>query len=197
MQRHKGFTLLEMLVALVITALASVLIMQGLWQALMLRERVLEHTQFQREDALRRSWFSDSVNALIADVPRIERHRFQGDAEGFRGLTLAALQALPGMPVVANWSLEQQADIFHLYYQQPDRDRQRVWSWRADSATFSYFDPELGWSSSWPPGGSLAPPLPGAIALITEWRGQPLTWVSSVLGARSPRDGLELPEEFR
>lgn len=191
-----GFTLLETLVALVITALASVLLMQGLSQALMLRERVIEHTQFQREDILRRAWFTDSVNALIADLPRIDRHRFEGSAEGFRGLTLAALQEPPGVPVSIGWSLEQETDIFHLYYQQPDRDRQRAWSWRADSARFSYFDPQQGWVPEWPPEGGGGAPLPQAIALTTEWRAQPLTWVAAVLGSRTVREGLEPLEGF-
>jgi len=192
-----GFTLLETLVALVITALASVLLMQGLSQALMLRERVIEHTQFQREDILRRAWFTDSVNALIADLQRIDRHRFEGGPEGFRALTLAALQEPPGVPVPIGWSLEQEADIFHLYYQQPDRDRQRVWSWRADTARFSYFDPQLGWGPEWPPKSGDAAPLPQAIALTTEWRTRPLTWVAAVLGSRSVRKGLEPMEDFQ
>lgn len=191
-----GFTLLEMLVALVITALASVLVMQGLSQALMLRERILEQTQFQREDILRRAWFTDSVNALIADLPRIDRHRFQGGPEGFRGLTLAALQELPGVPISIGWSIEQEADIFNLYYQQPDRDGQRLWSWRADSARFSYFDPERGWVQEWPPDGGGGAPLPQAIALTTQWRAQPLTWVAAVLGSRTVREGLEPLEDF-
>lgn len=192
-----GFTLLETLVALVITALASVLIMQGLSHALMLRERVVEHTQFQREDMLRRAWFGESVNALIADIPRIERHRFRGDADGFHGLTLAPLQELPGVPVAVDWSIEREDDIVHLYYQQPDRARQRVWSWRAETARFAYFDPQLGWSARWPPATANASPLPASVAFVSEWRDKPLTWVASVLGARTPRNGLELPEEFR
>ena len=186
-----GFTLLETLVALVITALTTVLLMQGLSQALMLRERVLEHTQFQREDSLRRSWFNDTVNALVADLPRNERHRFAGDSDGFRGLTLAALQEFPGVPVPVEWSIEREADILHLYYQQSDQNRQRIWSWRADEASFSYFDPDLGWSSGWPPAGTAVPPLPQAIALTTEWRDRSVTWVAAVLGSRTVREGLD------
>jgi hypothetical protein len=194
---HFGFSLLETLVALVITALASVLLMQGLSQALMLRDRILEQTQFQREDILRRAWFKDSVNALMADLPRIQRHRFDGTPDGFRGLTLAALQERPGVPVPIGWSVEQEADVFHLYYQQPDRDRQRVWSWRAQSARFAYFDPQRGWQPEWPPPERDAAPLPQAIALTTQWRDRPLTWVAAVLGHRTVRQGLEPLEGIR
>lgn len=186
-----GFTLLETLVALVITALATVLMMQGLSLAIKLRERVLEHTQFQREDSLRRFWFQDTVNALTADLPRIQRHRFEGDVDGFQGLTLAALQELPGVPVPVFWSIEREADIFSLYYQQADHNRQHVWSWRADEASFSYFDPDRGWLPDWPPAGIAVPPLPQAVALTTEWRDRPVTWVAAVLGSRTVREGLE------
>ena len=187
--RSHGFTLLETLVALVITALASVLIMQGLSHVLTLRDRVLEHTEYQREDALRRGWFGDTVGALIADLPRIERHRFEGDAQGFRGLTLASLQELPGVPVIAEWRLEQEGDVFHLYYRQEQGEWQRSWSWRAEQAAFAYFDPDLGWQAQWPVQN--APPLPAAISFTTEWRGRPLTWVAAIRGTRNVRPGLE------
>ena len=196
--RPSGFTLLETLVALVITALASVLIVQGLAQALMLRDRVLEHTQYQREDALRRGWFGDTVSTLVADLPRIEQHRFVGTAEGFRGLTLAALQELPGLPTVVEWRLEREGDdVWHLYYRQSESAAQRSWSWRAEQAEFAYFDPTLGWHAEWPPAGSAAPALPAAVSLTTHWRGRPLTWVAAVRNRRDPRPDLELPQELR
>lgn len=197
MVRYAGFTLLETLVALVITALASVLIMQGLSHALTLRERILEHTQYQREDALRRGWFGDSVGALIADLPRIERHRFTGDPEGFSGLTLAALQELPGVPTVVSWKVEREADVIHLYYRQAQEDWQRTWSWRAVQARFSYFDRDTGWRAEWPPRGRESMPLPAVIAFTTRWRGRPVTWVAAIQGRRDVRSGLEPLRQFQ
>ena len=195
--RLDGFTLLETLVMLVIVSLTSVLIMQGLAQALDLRERVLEHTEYQREDALRRAWFGDSVRSLVADLARIENHRFEGDATGFKGLTLAALQAFPGLPRVVNWRLERDGEVFHLFYSQQGDAPQRVWSWRAEAARFSYYAPETGWVDAWPPQDSDARPLPSLVAFETTWRDEPRSWVAAVAGRRSARPSLRLDEEFR
>lgn len=190
-QHQQGFTLLETLVALVIASLVSVLIMQGLSHALMLRERVLELTQYQREDALRRGWFNDSVQSLVADLPEIERHRFEGEANGFRGLTLSALQELPGVPTTMAWQLEREGEIFRLLYGQGGNSGQLAWAWQAPRARFSYFSPETGWQEAWPPAGYQGPPLPALVAFETEWRGRPVTWVAAVQGGRAPRDGLK------
>lgn len=192
----KGFTLLETLVALVITALTSILIMQGLSHALTVRERVLEYTEYQREDALRRGWFSDTVNALAADLPRVERHRFHGTSEGFQGLTLAALQKLRGVPTRIEWRIERDGDVVHLYYRQEDNEWQRSWSWRAEQAEFSYFDPEHGWQSQWPMSVATEAQLPAVVAFSTRWRGRPLTWVAAVKSSREPRASL-IPFEQR
>ena len=196
----RGFSLLEMLVVLILVGLVSVLLAQGLGHVLMLRERVLEHTQHQREDRLRRAWFTDAVAGLVADLPDIEPHRFEGNSQGFQGLSLVALQFPTGAPAVIQWGLEQDDGIIHLWYRQEQETQQRVWSWRADSARFSYYDPQTGWLDHWPPEALLtgpAEPLPAAIAFHTTWRAQPRTWLAAVQSARSPRLALRPPEEFR
>ncbi|NDY96324.1 PulJ/GspJ family protein [Wenzhouxiangella limi] len=200
-----GFTLLETLVALIIASLVSVLLMQGLTQALLLRDRVLDHVQFQREARLRYAWFDDTVSALIADLGRVERHRFTGGPNGFSGLSLAPLTDWPGKPSMVHWQLESEGDLFHLYYQEGApiiaSEWQRAWSWYAQSAEFAYYDPQAGWQSQWPPEGghglAMIPALPAIIAFTTQWRGQPVTWAASVRGRRNPRPDLDLPAEFR
>ena len=166
----------------------------------MLRERVLEHTQYQREDRLRRAWFDDAVAGLVADLPDIEAHRFEGTEEGFRGFSMGALQFPAGAPAVVHWGIEPEDDVTHLVYRQERGPAQRVWSWRADQARFAYYDPDTGWLDHWPPRSTLGlppPALPAAIALHTSWRGQPRTWLAAVQSARAPRPGLRPPEEFR
>lgn len=192
-----GFTLLETLVALVITALASVLIIQGVSHTLMLRERVIEHTQYQREDALRRAWFQDTVSTLIADLQRIESHRFQGGPGGFAGLTLAPLQEQAGVPTAVQWYLEREDDIVHLFYRQAGAEPQRVWSWRSERAGFRFYDPETGWTDQWPPAPRGADALPAAVMFETTWRGSPRVWVAAVQGRRNVRSGLVPPPEFQ
>ena len=187
----RGFTLLETLVALVIASLVTVLLMQGLSHALMLRERVLEITQFQREDALRRGWFQDVVQALVADLERVEAHRFSGSASGFNGLTLAALQEAPGVPAVAEFRIEREGEVVRLLYREQQGPEQRVWAWRSEQAGFSYYAPETGWTSRWPPDtNGPARALPAAVAFESTWRGAPLSWVAAVRAARTPRRDL-------
>lgn len=194
---QSGFTLLETLVALVITALASVLIMQGVSHALSLRERVIELTQYQREDGLRRGWFQDTVSSLVADLERIESNRFIGGPGGFAGLTLSPLQGKAGVPTSVRWFLEREDDIVYLHYQEPGVGPQRVWAWRTEEAGFRYYSPDQGWSLEWPPAGQPAFSLPAAIRFETTWRGRPRVWVAAVQGRRDARAGLVPPPEFR
>jgi len=199
-QSARGFTLVEVLVVMVIVGLLSVLLVEGLRHGVQLRDRVLEHTEHQREDVLRRAWFSDAVASLVADLDELEDHRFHGTEAGFSGMTLAALDAPAGEPVYVRWAVEEEDDIFHLFYTGQDGARQRIWSWRAESARFSFYDPEMGWIDEWPPGQSLgpeAPALPAAIRFETEWRGRPRSWIATVRGPRQPRDGLIPPEMVR
>ena len=195
--RQQGFTLLEMLVTLMLTSLVAVLLTQGVSQMLMLRERILEHTEFQRENMLRRAWFTDSINDLIADIPLVERNGFHGDSRSIQGLSLSPMAALSGVPIVMNWRLEADEDVWHLLYRESGSHELRVWSWRADWAYFSFFDSRTSWVGQWPPSPELSGLLPEAVLLTTEWRGEPLVWVAGVGSSRSPRPNLLLPEEFR
>ena len=193
----RGFTLLETLVVLVLVSLLSVLMVQGLSHALMLRERVLDLTQFQREDALRRGWFQDTAQGLLADLERIEDHQFTGTSERFSGYSLAPLLGPPGAPAVIEWRLEQTGELFRLYYRQQDAPPRLTWEWRTDQAEFVYFAPEVGWVSQWPPAqldGTSA--LPAVVALQASWRGDRLTWAAPTRVAPSPRDDL-VPIELR
>lgn len=197
-QQFIGFTLVEMLVVLILVSLTSVLLIQGTSQLLIIRDRVLEHTEYQREDVLRRSWFGETVGSLIADLETIDEHRFMGDESGFSGLTLAALTRPAGMPVRIEWRVETEEDIFRLLYAEQGGDWQHVWSWRPDFARFSYYSPESGWVAQWPPGGlGTAPlPLPALVMFETTWRGEPRTWLGAVQSSREVRPRLIHGEEF-
>ncbi len=196
MQYKQGFTLLETLVALILISMLSVLLIQGLTFALMIRERALEQTQFQREDALRRAWFIETTKSAAADLETVSSHAFVGDSQSFRFLTLHALQLTPGIPAVVEWLLEYDGDgVNHLYYRQDDQPYQRVWSWQAEPARFRYFDPSLGWGDTWNTvqASRTQMLLPAAVKLETTWLGEPHTWFAPVVGRRNPRPGL-IPE---
>jgi general secretion pathway protein J len=209
----KGFTLLEILVVLVITALISTVLIQGLSQAFQVRNGFETHIQNSESGILPEYWFRASVQSLIADYPALthrnffqaaDAHEFKGDSSAFSGLTLTALDADNGVPMPFTWRVTRVPGATVLEYGNSRGDYWEVW--RGDSADFVYLDKHGEQHAQWPPrrisadlGGTpgftslslmpneeSVPQLPRAIILSGFQRNRPFTWFSAVQGRNIP-----------
>jgi general secretion pathway protein J len=217
--RHRwignGFTLLEMLVVLVITALISTLLIQGLGQALALREGFSAYVDDLEHGTLRETWFRHSVQGLIPDYPPTVHTNFfqaatpfvfKGNSLEFSGLTLAALDADNGVPMPFAWLLVREDETTLLHYRNSRGEVWEVWRWHGDSGTFVYIDRDGKHHPQWPPagnfndfpdipglsqlplfgGGESAPQLPRAIMLYGQGRQRPFVWFGAIAGRDTP-----------
>lgn len=186
----RGFTLMEMLVVLVISAL----LMSMLFQSLQIFQRAQSSLNQKTLQAwhlqLSQQWLDASINALYP-LPDSE---FTGDSRHWRGATLQPLKGSPGGPVPIEWRLQPRADGVDLSYTQRD-DSAIVLAAPLDSMQlrFAYYDEKGAVFDRWPPGKGLYATLPAAIGLIDDTnRAQPQVHLAVVQG---PRNYLALPFE--
>jgi len=193
MQPNQGFTLLEMLVVLVITALISTLLLQGFMLVLDLYQRFSGNLQQVQYGAMQEAWFRDSIVALIPDYEDIpDGHLFVGRAREFSGLTLSSLEADNGVPMPFGWQLatntQQGQSLTALQYQYSTGKTVTVKQWTGETGEFEYLDAVGEWHTTWPPStfGELPPQLPQAIVLTVPHPRYPLSWIINISARKSP-----------
>jgi prepilin-type N-terminal cleavage/methylation domain-containing protein len=159
-----GFTLLEVLVVLVLTGLASTILLQGLQHVFRLQGDFGAEIYRTRQGAMQAAWFRQSVNALMPDYAE-GRHKFRGQRDGFDGLTLSPLDLADGTLAPFSWRLrfERGEGRTVLHYGQ-GTDPIAVLSLRG-RANFEYLDATGTAHESWPPFTGTWPQLPSAIRL--------------------------------
>jgi prepilin-type N-terminal cleavage/methylation domain-containing protein len=84
-QAHRGFTLIEVLVALAITSLVMTLLMSAVYYVFQIRSRMIEEVTTGETQIRQRLWFRQLVAGVQPVAPE-EADRFEGDANGFRAL---------------------------------------------------------------------------------------------------------------
>ena len=189
----RGFTLLEVLVVLVLVSLTMTVLMQGVLYTLQLRTQFLTQQQRLREDFLPESWFRSS-SAALAPVKADRPEAFQGDREGFRGLSLMPLLGKPGEPVRIEWRLTSSDGQRILQYRQENREEVvAVSAWpETTQVGLDYLDGNGHWSERWPPPtapapGSQPPPqLPAALRLKISDQERRSLWLVPIAGRRDP-----------
>ncbi len=177
---QRGFTLLEMLVVLVLVALISTLLLEGISHVLLLRERLLG--------------VRSSVAGLLPDYPTAQSNLlfqarspqvFEGQSDALSGLTLAALDANGGVPTRFSWRLL--------------RANQEYWAvmgWPGEQGEFRYQDKAGKWHEQWPPALGLEPPqLPSAVLLTGLRQQQAFTWLVPILGREAAALDYRLLDE--
>ena len=146
-RRAAGFSLVEVMVVLSITALLAALVAQalGLFGARYESLRRLEGETAQQ--ALPRNWFATTVRGFLPY--RIEARRFVGDVGAFRGFTTESLGSEPGLPVGAGWRIERNGDRSVVSYFEEGGLAWEVLVVDAPAA-FQYADAGLVWRNAWP-----------------------------------------------
>lgn len=96
---------------------------------------------------LQQHWFVSSVRGLTPYG--VEARRFVGNPRSFQGITLAPLQAEPGMPVTARWTIDAE-DASTLLYTENGGRPWTVLSANGDRLVFDYADSAFRWFDRWP-----------------------------------------------
>lgn len=164
MKAARGFTLVEVLVVLVITALVSTLLFQALAQVYRLQERFGEQLAQSRTGAMRVDWYRQVLQGLQTDYAD-GKQRFAGQALRLEGLSATPLMESGGAP---QWlTLEVVASAAgggELRYGVGSRLLPLLqWS-TPGSASFAYLDDAGAEHAAWPPqAAGVWPQLPAAV----------------------------------
>ncbi len=186
MNAQRGFTLVELLVALVITAAVAGLLLSVGAQAGGVRARLaLRSVQAERAE-LGASWFRNSVEGLI-QTDAAESWP-QGNPTRFTGLTVVPLHGEIGAAAEMDWSIQPDGAGEALVWRGAAGESWIVHRWRGKGARFAYLSPDLQWWDSWGAAGdpgdpALAagrnPPQPGAVRLWFGEAGDARVWVAA------------------
>lgn len=176
--RNRGFTLLEMLVVIVLTALIMGLLMQVFYYVLQFRETFLTRVEAHRVEVLRSQWLHQVV-AHVHPVPEGADEEFRGDANGLQGSTLAPLNIDFGAPTVFSVALESAAGRNVLRYREGGAVDWILAEWPGGSSALQYLDHDGRWQSQWPVAslGDQTAPLPAAVMLTWSNDNTQRVWV--------------------
>jgi len=190
--RLRGFTLLEMLVVLVLVAFISTLILQGFAFIFQLRSRFLLQLDDLQRGTIQEHWFRSSTGAIVTDYLEGE-HIFKGEEREFSGLTLAALDAMLGVPTPFAWQLKYKDGNMLLLYQNAKGEYWEVARWVNDKGYFRYMAKNGKWYEQWPPKFGVSPPqIPHAIFLFGYRRQTPITWIVKLTDYNTTRRDYRL-----
>lgn len=179
---------MEMLVVLVLAGLITTLLIQGLNHVLNLRIRFLSQLEGQTSEMLRQHWFGEVSAGLTPDHSSGE-NVFSGDSRRFRGLTLAPLKGMRGVPTPIIMELSAKDGEMFLTYKERDSETWDIAQWKDSESKFSYLDANGRWHGQWPPGLGKTKQLPEGILLEAD--GGMTNWFASVSGMRNPKPLLK------
>lgn len=179
--RSGGLTLLEMLVVMVLVTLLGTLLLQGIG-FFTGKYQVVQRARADLSVAeLQQNWFATSVRGLTPYG--VDARRFVGNARAFRGITLAPLQAEPGMPVTARWTIDGE-DASILRYAEDGGSPWTVLLENDERLVFDYADAAHRWYDRWPVEAAEGEWTPTYIRLRAENQG-PL-WLARVQADPAP-----------
>lgn len=181
MVRQRGFTLMETLVMLIISALAVTLMMQALSSFNRSREHIVRLEGVRDNDSVALGWLGDSLRGLVSVSSAAQPGKviepaalddtdagngLKGDANGFSAQTLTPLLGPPGVPVTVQWQVVRNAGSGDsLEYREPGHQPMILPLNDADALAFSYLDSDGKVHDTWPPKQGLQDPMPQTIQL--------------------------------
>lgn len=210
-ERTRGFTLLEMLVALLIAGMALALSTQALGQYQRAHTRAVAGERAAREYRLSEAWFRESVRGLYPAAPAgaggqraatqvgmaEAAPRFAGDATGFTGVTLSPLLDDQGAPVLQRWHVVRENGRDRLDVEEAGQHVALALP-RARSIVLHYLDRDGKVHEQWPPVLGQWPQLPAAVILELEpdTGGMAELVAAAVLGPQDPLGPIESAYEY-
>lgn len=182
--RSSGLTLMETLVTFVIFGFLAMLILQAVGFFAARYEGVQRVHRDSMLETLQQNYFATTVRGLVPYG--VHSRRFQGDGTFFEGTTLEPLNAEPGVPVVARWSVDE-GIVGYAESAAPGEDG-IAWTVRtsADGFAFEYSDSLGNWYDHWPPSTTRPPGNPSAAA--PHYTQDPaLDWTPTLIRLVSPK----------
>jgi prepilin-type N-terminal cleavage/methylation domain-containing protein len=186
--KDEGFTLVEVVVALVILVLIGGIVMSSFNAILSVRTRLGAYLEASEAPTLVAGWFRDSVGGLIAQ-PGKGDDRFTAQRRRLSGLSVAPIAGHAGVPTTVTWSLsfDEAAGRTYLHYAAGDDPPMAVASWPGDRGRFAYCDAELACGDTWPPPGAAnASQLPIVVQLVAVRGRRPWPILAAPRAARDP-----------
>ena len=178
--RATGLTLLEMLVVMVLVTLLATLLLQGIGfftgKYQMVRRT---HAEFSLAE-LRQHWFTSTVRGMTPYG--VEARRFVGNARAFEGITLSPLEAEPGMPVAARWTIGDDAST--VRYAEDGGPPRTVLPANGERFVFDYADAAYRWHARWPVEAAEGEWTPTFIRLRSDARGP--FWLARIEASPAP-----------
>lgn len=146
---NRGFSLVEVLVALFVSSVLALALFQSTSQWLFITDRASQATNDAMSRLSTQRAFDQIVRGLIPAWPDDESGMFVGDEDGFSGLTV-------GRPMAGRSGLKQ----VRLYLRRADQSQQLVYASAGGevvlrreipnaNAAFAYLDEGFSWSSHW------------------------------------------------
>lgn len=144
MSNARGFTLVELLVAIVLVALASTLVMQGIGQGLGLVGRVTRDQGAAYHELMARGWLRDSIGAAVA-VASAEGE-FRGVANAVTLLSFRPLLGSEGVASPISWAADAEGRLVYT-----EQEQSVPITALPPLGYIEYQDAAGNWQPSWPP----------------------------------------------
>jgi general secretion pathway protein J len=198
--KQRGFTVIEMLVVLVLTAILVSIMFEGLGRVADLRVRLARHLDGALDESIVGSWFRGSIASMTPDLAGAP-DAFRGSATEMSGLTLKPVELPAGAATAFAWQVHSERGTTRLSYRGADGQWREIAAWAGTEARFFYAGPSGEWRGDWPPplSGASAPlgqivardqPQLPRFVRLDSGGGEGRSIAASVLGTTMPRQGV-------
>lgn len=177
----RGFTLIEVMVALVITSLLVSILVSALYYMFRVQDRLGNEVVTREADLRAKAWFTDAVASCLP-VDANSGTPFSGSAIEIRCETTAAVQPRDsGVPNLVVFAVQRgDGDRMRLTYQEPAQKESRphvLTAWPGTEASFHYVNIKGEESDHWPKEKTDPETLPRLVKLSVKTAGtSPFVW---------------------
>ena len=167
---HRGFTLMEMLVTLVVVGFVIAILAQGLWQTAQIEKRLADVSFREPSAVLRQQWLRELLEGLMptrANSPET----LSGDGSRLQGFSVG----VPAYPATVARRFELRLSTRpggqeHLLEMRapPEGEASQpleLLRWQGAAGRLRYRSPDGAWHDRWPPAPELAQSLPTLVML--------------------------------
>lgn len=159
----RGFTLIEMLVVLLITGIASVLVLNMLTILLRGYDQIGRIQSDFAIDEMRFSWFRGCVGVMVASLDK--EFAFAGSSREISGYTTSPLIGKEGKLTWVKWELKSVSGGDEIWYTEGLLDSMHIGTWKDTELEFLYRGLNSDWRRDWPPSDLRPGVLPYRIKL--------------------------------